>query len=440
MEKDNNKNIELRSEEFQEILGRIPSRILRFGLSVIGVAMLIILIGCALFKYPDIVSTTMTLTGTYPPTSLVARTSGKIKEIYVVDKQEVKVGEYLAVIENPANQKDVSFLKQYLSQLNHSPHIEIPLPPKELILGSMQTIYSSLYTVLFEYNEFIRMQYYPQKIEYTQEKIVYLKRYYNSLIKQSEIVDEQSKISGKQYRRDFNLHKEGLISDENVETARSQELQGKLSTESLNSTIENTRVQITSMEESLLDMKNQYRDKQNNLEIQLNTYRNQLLTEIQSWEQNFVLAPPINGKVSFANYWAENQQVTTGDIVFHIVPVSEGKLMGKAIMAMNRSGKVKPGQKVNVRFLNFDDNEYGIIKGIVSKVSTVPVVEKTGGNRTSYYVVEIELPDGLKTTYNKVLPYLPEMEAQADIITKDISVLERLFMPLRKVWKEGFEN
>ncbi len=43
-----------------------------------------------------------------------------------------------------------------------------------------------------------------------------------------------------------------------------------------------------------------------------------------------------------------------------------------------------------------------------------------------------------KTTIVK-LPYLPEMVAQADIITKDISVLERFIMPLRKAISEGFE-
>ncbi|GHT47636.1 hypothetical protein AGMMS49965_25760 [Bacteroidia bacterium] len=54
-----------------------------------------------------------------------------------------------------------------------------------------------------------------------------------------------------------------------------------------------------------------------------------------------------------------------------------------------------------------------------------------------YYTVEISLPDGLLTTYKKELPYLPNMQGQADIITEDISLLERLFLPIKKILKES---
>ena len=32
------------------------------------------------------------------------------------------------------------------------------------------------------------------------------------------------------------------------------------------------------------------------------------------------------------------------------------------------------------------------------------------------------------------------MEAQADIITDDLRLIERFFMPLKKIFKEGFES
>lgn len=52
-------------------------------------------------------------------------------------------------------------------------------------------------------------------------------------------------------------------------------------------------------------------------------------------------------------------------------------------------------------------------------------------------MVEIHLPEGLTTTYNKELPYHPEILAQADIITDDLSVLERLILPLKKIITES---
>ena len=160
-----NTDIELKSEEFQEVLGSTPSWILRRGITLISIIVLIILIGSAFFKYPDIITTTMTLTGSTPATGLVARTSGKIQELDVQDKQEVKAGSYLAVIENSANTNDIQILKQYIDQLNQKIDTIITLPSKELKLGPLQSLYSDFYITLFNYYEFKRLQYYTQKID-----------------------------------------------------------------------------------------------------------------------------------------------------------------------------------------------------------------------------------------------------------------------------------
>ena len=77
------------------------------------------------------------------------------------------------------------------------------------------------------------------------------------------------------------------------------------------------------------------------------------------------------------------------------------------------------------------------MKGIVENISLIPIVD---GQNAKSYMVDIELPNGLRTSYNKELPFLPEMEGQADIITEDMSLLERFLMPIRKVITEGLRN
>jgi len=113
--------IELRSEEFQEVLGSVPPWILRWGITILAVVVVILLTGSAVVKYPDVISAQITLTGSTPPATLVAHASGKIKELYVKDNQEVKAGEYLAVIDNSANTEDILFLKNYLDSLPLNP-------------------------------------------------------------------------------------------------------------------------------------------------------------------------------------------------------------------------------------------------------------------------------------------------------------------------------
>jgi HlyD family secretion protein len=73
------------------------------------------------------------------------------------------------------------------------------------------------------------------------------------------------------------------------------------------------------------------------------------------------------------------------------------------------------------------------LRGTVQHISLVPAQS----GETVYYSVEIALSNGLITTYKKELPYLSNMQGQADIITEDLSLLERLVLPLKKIWKEN---
>jgi HlyD family secretion protein len=99
-------NIELRSEEFQEILGSVPHWILRWGITLFAVIAVILLIGSAIIRYPDMIPARIVLTGS-PPAFVVAHASGKLKELYVKDNQKVKAGDYLAVVDNPAQTSDI---------------------------------------------------------------------------------------------------------------------------------------------------------------------------------------------------------------------------------------------------------------------------------------------------------------------------------------------
>ncbi|RLD74451.1 MAG: HlyD family secretion protein, partial [Bacteroidetes bacterium] len=109
--------IEIRSDEVQEILGFIPHWIIRSGISVIFLIIILLLFGSWYFKYPDIISSSITITTENPPAALVAKTSGKVESVLVKDKQVVKEGQRIAIIENPANYKHVLNLNYILDSL-----------------------------------------------------------------------------------------------------------------------------------------------------------------------------------------------------------------------------------------------------------------------------------------------------------------------------------
>ncbi|WP_233564045.1 biotin/lipoyl-binding protein, partial [Parabacteroides sp. AF27-14] len=69
-----------------------------------------LLVGSCFFKYPDVITADMTLTGQHPATAVVTRAAGKIQELLVRDNRPVRQGDWLAVIENHADTDDAIYL------------------------------------------------------------------------------------------------------------------------------------------------------------------------------------------------------------------------------------------------------------------------------------------------------------------------------------------
>lgn len=427
-------NIELRSQEIQEALGKVPPWILRWGITLLAFILLIMLIGSAIFKYPDTIKSKIVLTTSTPVAEVIAKNPGKLQELYVTDNQKVKSGDYLAIIENSATTKDILKLKEYLSNKDsfNATHITAPA---QLQLGTLQNSYASFYRMLSEYVQFMDIDYYSKKIELKIEQLKLNNEYYKSMHRQKELLNKQRIIANDQYERDSSLFTKSIISLEELENSYKQLIQHTLSFENMQSTLESQKIKLEQIKETLFDMEYQYIDTKNTLETQLKTQVSQILTDINSWEIAYALKAPIDGKITFTGFWVENQNVTLGDIVFNVIPTNQGKLIGRALLPTERSGKVKVGQKINVRFANFPDNEYGIVRGCVDNISLVPSPK----GELNYYTVEIGFPDGLITTYKKELPLLSGMEGQAEIITEDIPLIMRFIFPIKKILTEGLK-
>lgn len=78
-------------------------------------------------------------------------------------------------------------------------------------------------------------------------------------------------------------------------------------------------------------------------------------------------------------------------------------------------GKVIFGQRLNIFFINLQENEIFFIKVKVRSI-TIDLIKDSLG--IPYYVVKIEFLDGLINSYNKELPYLSMTQVKMYIVTK----------------------
>ena len=418
----------MRSEDVQEVLGQTPSWILRRGIFMLTIFVFVLLAGSWFFKYPQVVNATITLTSQNPPANIVAKTSGAIADIYVKDGQKVRSGQRLVLIDNPALVKDVDSLSAELERITDAINkmLIYHIRNNRMKLGSMQNDFSTMMLKLDNYNQFITLNYYPQKIAASQRLLEICKRQTSSALRQQTIVNKQYELQKKNYNRSQILHKKGLISDEDFEQSGNTLLQSELNVANATDNVTNNRSQQLQISSEITELKQQYAEQLSNIITDMKSSINQLINDIATWQMTYLITSPVNGTVTFTNFWAKNQNVEAGKVVFSVVPSHTPALIGKVQLPALGAGRVKKGQKVNVSFDNFPEKEFGIVKGIVRRISLIPTNENN-------YIVEVEFPDGLKTSYGKYLPISQQMSGSASIITEDTRLIEQLLQPIKKV-------
>lgn len=317
MEEKQYKDIELRSEEVQEVMNKVPPAILRYGIGILVTIVFVLLIGSAFFRYPETIQVEVTLTTLNPPAYIKSVNSGKLERLYAANGQAVKKGDILAVMENVANTENILQLRARLSgwqekgarleQLDMIFFYHIPQ------LGNVQGAYASC---LSAWNNYL------------------------------------------QHAHENRIH-----------------------------------------------------------ETDLNNAIALLITSLGEWENTYLPTAPIDGKVAYMQLWKEGQYVDVGETMFVIVPNGESEYVGKALLPMQGSGKVKIGQRAVVRLIGFPEQEYGRMEGKVVSISPVPDED---GN----YVVEIHLTN----MSGKHPPAMKVMNGTAEIIIREQSLLERVFI------------
>lgn len=425
--------IEIRSEEYQEVLGATPNWILRSGITIILLVIIILLIGSWFFKYPDVLNSRVVILTENPPVQLKAYASGKLTHIFYSENQDVQQDSVVAVIENTANLNDIFLISIMLDTLSDIRYFPENI---DLKLGELQQTWSGLVRIISSYRNFIEIDYYEQKNKSLTSQINYYNKYYSGLLNQVKIMDKENSLALVQFERDKSLYNDNVIAKIDFEKSEQTYLQQKRNYESSKTSLINTQMQINQLYQQILDNNIQKTNELNTYEIQIEDALQGFKSQLAKWKQSYLIISPIDGRVSFNKVWFENQSVSAGDLIVTIIPKNEMRIIGKADIPSTGVGKVKPGQTVNIKLDNYPYMEFGMLKAKVKNISLVPITTEQG----IFYSAEIELNDSiLKTNYNKIIPFSQNMAGTAEIITEDVRLLERFLNPLRSIWRESVE-
>ncbi len=420
-----------RSDYVKEVLETPPNSIITWGNTFFLGFMILILLLSWFIKYPDIVTSEIVLTTNTPPIFLASKTEGKIDTILKKNNQTINTDEWIAIVGSNANLDDILTLKKNIdtvTKLNYNiediTKVNFPI----LNVGEIQSSYNSLVKSIEKFKHHERNGNF--NIQQSLNKLQVHE--YNNLLKgarrDKEISIKELEVVKKDLKRNKILLEKGVISQKDFENIELRHLQSIRTVEGKTSRIS-----------QLKSEKSSFKSTGNNLvfgeeQIQLNSELDILeaikLTELAfiEWIKKHVLVSTVKGKISFLDFFSENQYVTNGKILVSVIPNHNNQdYFGVAKMPIVNSGKVKLNQKVNIKLLGYPEKEYGMVLGTIDNIADIPNDDK--------YLVKVKLNQGLKTTFNKEITFKQNIKGSAEIITDDLRLIERFIYTLTQAFQ-----
>ncbi len=425
---------ELRSDEMQDILTTPPKALVRWGTTIVLVIVGLLIVGCFVVRYPEVVDCKVTITTTNPPTWVVAKSTGKIKQLYTRDKQKVRRGDIIAVLDNTADTQSILALERSLDAMNITEGA-VTLTDLEggMALGDVQTAYTTLQKAVTAFHNFTHRNVYDKRIATEKAQLNSYDKYVSSMQKQQDISSRQQAIASDQYGREDEIYSKGLISKQEMEDAKMAMLNRRLASEQINTSLHDAEVEMAEIRHIIGELEVQKEQERRAVVADLATAIDQARTAIEEWKQKYALISPMDGTLTYNDYWKVNQNVTEGSKVFSIVSNTSDSIIAKIKIPLEGAGKVQPGQRVNIRLDGYPYLEYGFLTGKVVSLSTMY-------SDTGEYTATVSLPTPLRTSYHYDIIIGGDLSGVAEVITQDISLAERLIHPLRYIYDRNIRH
>lgn len=417
-----------RSDKVQEILGRAPNWMIRWGISVVFATVILLLLGAAMISYNDIIPAQIVITSKNPPINLKARSSGRLTKILAEPDQIVNEGSVLAEIENTASYEDVIFLQMQLSKLDSEITTLDSLRahfPAKLELGDLQLMYGLYLTAYQNLILFNTLAPNKKQSALLKKRLVEEEKSLANQQRQLKLFEQNLELSKNNYERNKVLYEKDVISKSEFENVSSQYLEDQQQYEIIKTNIFSSQIAINEINSTLTRTNIKGTEFATTYSQDLQNAEQNLKTALSTWDQKFLLRSPINGKVTVFDIWDQYQNVEIGKVLFTVVPKEMEGIVGRVSLPVRNSGKVKEGQDVIIKLDNYPFEEWGSLKGKIQSISEVP----QQGEQT-FYTLYIDL-EGLDTSFGKTIAFRQEMQGTAEIVVEELSILERIFYELR---------
>lgn len=403
-----------------DIIGRPPGNLTRFGISVVFAFVVVLMVFAWLIDYSDAIKARLVINSSNPAINVMAEHHGTIDRILTESGRRVRAGDAIVVFQSDSDSRSVDQLKRFLQQ-DFTTRGGLTI---EGNLGSLRLDYHALQNDINQYQRVKSTLTTAIKTEQLELENQSLASQLDELRYQSDLYAQKDQINEAQYQRSLSLSAKKLITQNDLGHSQSGLIDARLSASQVGleikrimSTMERNRRTI-----QLYELESE--ESQADLIEKIRLRQQILLDRINAWERKYIIKAPISGLLSIPNDVFVHQNVLPKQGLFTISP-DVNELVGQIKISEHGAGKIKVGQAVDVMLDSYPYQEFGKLAAVV--------LSKSQSVHDQFIYVEIEIiddatePGQLITSYNKTIPYMPNMQGTVEIITSKKNILSRVF-------------
>lgn len=414
-----------RSEMMQEIVSDRPGFLVRWGNVFFLTLLTLLVIGTWFIKYPDVIYAKAKLTSINAPKPVIGLVNGKLSKLSITEDQTINKGQIIGYLESTGNHEAVLSLASSLDSIQtllnagQADQIKKYFKNSTSLFGELQTAYQTFSQSFLSFDNYLANGFYLKKRAILLRDKNNLVRLYNNLNTQRELQEQDLALTQKTFNANVSLKKDKVISDFDYRIEESKLINKKLTLPQIRSAIINNESQQAEKEKEIIELDNSISQQKLIFQQILNTFRSQ----VDEWKRKYVLISPIDGKIAFASFVQENQQVQVNQTICYVNP-ENSQYFAEVVIPQSNFGKVAVGQLVLLKFQSYPFQEYGSVQGKIEFISHIP--------SDSGYLAKVGLTKGLITNHKKQIQYRDGLLANAEIITHDMRLLERFYYSIVK--------
>lgn len=408
------------SDDIQDIITAVPSWLLRWGI-VLFFAILVLLFTLSGFiRYPEIVKTHLKITSPNVAKSVVPKVNGKLVKLLVVNNQKVTAGQPLGYLESTADHQHVLDLLLRLTamqtQFTQNSAIDASLfrGAGNNELGELQAAYQAFFQSYLSYRSTISDGLLLKRRAYLQQDIESLSNQTRQLQTEKSLQQRDLKLAEDEYAMHQKLEQQKVETPAELRQQESKYLAKKSPLVQTDAALIAAGTNSLAKQKEIMELNNQVLEERSKFSQALNS----LISLAEDWRSKYVLSASLPGRVTFAGIVQENQVLVSGHEVFYI-NTGNDQFFGQINVPQANLGKVKVGQEVLVKLQSYPFEEYGMLRGRISYLADVPYQD-------SIFISEVSFRSGSTSDLKKPVQLKQGMLADAEIITQDATILQRL--------------